>query len=89
MAQTGQNNLQKTKLKMTTKIKKRHTVWVHIDRDKATKIAAFAAQNPLFELSVSLKSDDQHACKTQFQAWTEDHAEMTKKAILLISNALN
>lgn len=73
---------------MTTKIKKRHTVWVHIDRDQATRIAVFAAQNPLFEISVSIKSDEQHTCKTQFQAWTEDHAEMTKKVILLITNAL-
>lgn len=74
---------------MTTKIKKRHTVLVNLDREKAVKIATFSAQNPIYEIAVSIKSSDETLPKVQFQGWAEDHAELTKKSILLISNALN
>ena len=73
---------------MTQKIKTRHTVLVHLDKDKASRIAQFATINPLYEIAVTIKNNDEVLCKTQFQAWAEDHAEMTKRAILLISNAL-
>ena len=74
---------------MTTKIKKRHTICLNIDRDKAARIAAFAATSPIYELSVSFKSDDDILPKVQFQGWAEDHPELTKKIILLITSALN